>query len=78
MFDMIEEDNIHLPIGCDLVLELGKDEEDEVTWTYYFANHSTRTLFWLCQHDISEFMHQEVKAVRSMAHLGLEIETMYW
>lgn len=78
LFYMIDAEDIRLPSGCDLVLELGKDNNGEVTWTYYCADHTSRKLFWLTRHEISEFAHQEVKAVRSMAHLGLEIESMYW
>jgi hypothetical protein len=52
----------------DLVLEITRSGE-EVEWSYYYACHETRCLFWLKKFDASEMV-SEVNGVESPAHFS--------
>ncbi len=52
----------------DLVLEITRNGR-EVEWSYYYAFHETRCLFWLKKFDASEMV-SEVNGVESPAHFS--------
>lgn len=67
--DLLQRDSMRLPVDTELVLELEDEGEGEYKWCYYFVCHHTRTLFWLHEHDVSEYI-DSVTGVRSPAHLS--------
>ncbi|KAI0918570.1 hypothetical protein AcV5_002523 [Taiwanofungus camphoratus] len=75
--DLLQRDSMRLPVDTELVLELEDEGEGEYKWCYYFVCHHTRTLFWLHEHDVSEYI-DSVTGVRSPAHLKHQIEYYYW
>lgn len=64
-----EESGHTIPEGSDLVLELESDHEGGCHWTYYFACHTARTLFWVHEYDIAEVL-VDVLGEVSLCHLG--------
>ncbi|KAG6824320.1 hypothetical protein H0H92_007231, partial [Tricholoma furcatifolium] len=58
----------------DSYLVLDIDDEDENTCYYYYAQASTRRVFWLTAYDISH----GAFGIRSESHLGLYLEYEYW
>ena len=50
----------------DLVLDIMRTEYQTVQWSYYFACHKTRCLFWLDTYDASSTIH----GVESPAHVS--------
>jgi hypothetical protein len=62
--------DIQLPAGgIDLVLDLRPKGDDEYDCGYYLANHETRCLFWLDNHDAGRIL-EEVKVPYSLSHVG--------
>ena len=53
----------------DLVLDLMLDENEYMQWSYYYACHDTRCLFWLERYDTT-YVTSEVDGVDSPAHLS--------
>jgi hypothetical protein len=53
--------------NCDLVLDIMRTENQTVQWSYYFACHTTRCLFWLERYDASSTI---VHVVESPAHVS--------
>jgi len=53
----------------DLVLDLMPQENNEIHWSYYYACHDTRCLFWLEKYDTT-YVTYEVHGVESPAHLS--------
>jgi len=51
----------------DLVLDIMRTENQLVQWSYYFASHKTRCLFWLDTYDASSTI---VYGVESPAHVS--------
>lgn len=51
----------------DLVLDVMRTENQTVQWSYYFACHKTRCLFWLDEYDASS----EIYGVESPAHASV-------
>jgi len=50
----------------DLVLDIKPTETQTIQWSYYFACHKARCLFWLDQYDASS----EMYGVESPAHVS--------
>ena len=50
----------------DLVIDIMLTEDERILWSYYFACHKTRCLFWLDAYDASS----EVYGVMSPAHIS--------
>ena len=50
----------------DLVLDIMLTEDERVQWSYYFACHKTRCLFWLDPYDASSVIY----GVESPAHIS--------
>jgi len=59
----------------DLVLDIMRTENQTVQWSYYFACHTTRCLFWLERYDASSTI---VHGVESPAHVKHHLEDLYW
>ncbi|KAH8987810.1 hypothetical protein EDB92DRAFT_2014060 [Lactarius akahatsu] len=61
----------------DLVLDIMPTEFGRIQWSYYYACHETRCLFWL---DVCEANHMisEVFHVTSPAHVKHRLEALYW
>ena len=53
----------------DMVLDLTLSEYNEMQWSYYYACHDTRCLFWLDKYDIT-YITSEIDGVESPAHLS--------
>ena len=53
----------------DLVLDLMMDEDDQMQWSYYYACHDNRCLFWLERYD-AKYATSEVDGVESPSHLS--------
>ena len=53
----------------DLVLDLMMNEGNKMQWSYYYACHDTRCLFWLERYDTT-YVTSEVDGVESPAHLS--------
>ncbi|KAI0000138.1 hypothetical protein BJV74DRAFT_821815 [Russula compacta] len=52
-------------------------DEERISWSYYYACHDTRCLFWLDPYDAS-YMTSELFAVKSPAHVKHRLEDLYW
>ena len=52
----------------DLVLDLMVTEDQRIAWSYYYACHDTRCLFWFETYD-ARYMVSEVYGVKSPAHV---------
>ena len=53
----------------DMVLDLTPDEDNKIQWSYYYACHDTRCLFWLEKYDTTHIT-SELDGVESPAHLS--------
>lgn len=53
----------------DLVLDIMPFGEEQISWSYYYACHDTRCLFWLETYDAS-YMISELFGVKSPAHVS--------
>jgi hypothetical protein len=62
----------HLTIpseNYDMVLDLTPNEGDTMQWSYYYACHDTRCLFWLDRYETA-YITSELDGVESPAHLS--------
>ena len=53
----------------DLVLDIMRAEDGRMQWSYYYACHETRCLFWLHLYDANHMI-SEVFCVTSPAHVS--------
>ena len=53
----------------DLVLDIMVADDERISWSYYYACHDTRCLFWLEDYDPS-YMLSELEGVESPAHVS--------
>jgi hypothetical protein len=64
------DDQLTIPSeDYDLVLDIMPAEEETVQWSYYYACHETRCLFWLEKYDGSH-MTSELHGVDCPAHVS--------
>jgi hypothetical protein len=63
--DFIRSWNLDVPLDCDLVLDVEKRMEDGQRYRceYYYVCHSTRTVFWLENANITELFRNTGKEV---------------
>ncbi|KAN0131684.1 hypothetical protein V8E53_010526 [Lactarius tabidus] len=61
----------------DLVLDIMRTEDGRMQWSYYYACHETRCLFWLHLYDANHII-SEVFCVTSPAHVKHRLEALYW
>ena len=63
-------ENLTVPSNSyDIVLDIMRHGDNEIEWSYYYAYHDTRCLFWLDEYDPT-FMVSELDGVESPAHLS--------
>ena len=53
----------------DLVLDIMVTDDERISWSYYYACHDARCLFWLETYDAS-YMISELFGVKSPAHVS--------
>ena len=53
----------------DMVLDISLDKDNNIQWSYYYACHDTRCLFWLDEYDAA-YIASELDGVDSPAHLS--------
>lgn len=64
-----------LPSGCELVLQVTFEEWEgasSVIWQYYYVHHKTRSLFWLRDFEVGEYL-GEILGPVSPAHFSAYI-----
>ena len=63
----IRDEKLTIPSkDYDLVLDITPTEIQRIHWSYYFACHKARCLFWLDQYDASS----DINGVESPAHVS--------
>jgi hypothetical protein len=68
--EVLQVDRITIPSkDYDLVLDITAAEEQKISWSYYYACHESRCLFWLKTYD-ARFMVSELFGVNSPAHVS--------
>ena len=68
--NVVRVDDLTIPSrNFDLVLDIMPDG-DMIKWSYYYACHDTRCLFWLDEYDARPYMTSEIDGVESPAHLS--------
>jgi hypothetical protein len=67
---ILRHDVIDIPsTNYDLVLDLMPTEDNQIRWSYYYACHEIRCLFWLDNYDASHMV-SELFGVKSPAHVS--------
>ncbi|KAI0253083.1 hypothetical protein BJV78DRAFT_1390005 [Lactifluus subvellereus] len=61
----------------DLVLDIMPTGHGQKRWSYYYACHETRCLFWLHTYEAANMI-SGVYGVRSPAHIKHRLEALYW
>ncbi|KAI9438667.1 hypothetical protein H4582DRAFT_189065 [Lactarius indigo] len=61
----------------DLTLDIMPSEDGRIQWSYYYACHETRCLFWLDTYDATHMI-SELFGVESPAHVRHRLEALYW
>ena len=70
MQNIIRHDRLAIPSNnYDLVLDIMPTGDGRVQWSYYYACHETRCLFWFHLYD-AKHMISEVFSVTSPAHVS--------
>ena len=67
---ILRHDGVVIPsINYDLALDIMPSEDGRIQWSYYYACHDTRCLFWLDTYDAT-YVISELFGVRSPAHVS--------
>ena len=67
---LIIADKLSIPSkDYDLVLDIMVTDDERISWSYYYACHESRCLFWLETYDAS-YMISELFGVKSPAHVS--------
>jgi hypothetical protein len=67
---LIVVDHLVIPSkNYDLVLDIMVIDDEHISWSYYYACHESRCLFWLETYDAS-YMISELFGVKSPAHVS--------
>jgi hypothetical protein len=67
---IVQVDGLTIPSkDYDLVLDIMPKENSKIQWSYYYACHETRCLFWLKRYD-AKHITSELDGVESPAHLS--------
>ncbi|KAF8258666.1 hypothetical protein EI94DRAFT_1110391 [Lactarius quietus] len=61
----------------DLVLDIMPFGDGQKRWSYYYASHETRCLFWLDPYDATHML-SKVFGVKSPTHVQHRLEDLYW
>ncbi|KAH9989672.1 hypothetical protein BJV77DRAFT_1069397 [Russula vinacea] len=79
--EVLRGDDLLIPSkNYDLVMDIMVTEEEpakQISWSYYYACHDARCLFWLETYDAS-YMTSELFGVKSPAHVKHRLEALYW
>ncbi|KAI0296406.1 hypothetical protein BC826DRAFT_233003 [Russula brevipes] len=76
--NVIRVDDLFIPSNhYDLVLDIMPTGDGQIQWSYYYACHEKRCLFWLETYDAS-YMISELFGVKSPAHVKHRLESLYW
>ncbi|KAF8649636.1 hypothetical protein AX16_005724 [Volvariella volvacea WC 439] len=80
IFQHLKKENARVGPGVDLVLDVISIEgAEEMDCTYYFADHQTRTIFYLDPVKASIYPgYITVARVESFAQIRHEVESQYW
>ncbi|KAH8987898.1 hypothetical protein EDB92DRAFT_1801018 [Lactarius akahatsu] len=75
---ILDHEEVAIPSrNYDLTLDIMPSEDGQTKWSYYFACHETRCLFWLDPYD-ANYMISELFGVKSLAHVRHRLEDLYW
>jgi len=75
---IVQVDDLTIPSkNYDLVLDIMPNDDNKIQWSYYYACHETRCLFWLERYDATHIT-SELDGVESPAHLKHRLEGWYW
>jgi hypothetical protein len=75
--EVLQADGTTIPSkDYDLVLNITVTEEQKISWSYYYACHESRCLFWLKTYDAS-YMVSELFGVSSPAHVSA-LQFLHW
>ncbi|KAI0250653.1 hypothetical protein BJV78DRAFT_1393295 [Lactifluus subvellereus] len=75
---ILRADQLTIPSNnYDLVLDIMPTEDGQIQWSYYYACHDNRCLFWLETYDASHML-SELNGVSSPAHVKHRLESSYW
>ncbi len=67
---LLHNDELSIPSkNYDLVLDIMVTDDERISWSYYYACHDARCLFWLETYDAS-YMISELFGVKSPAHVS--------
>jgi hypothetical protein len=67
---VMHSDQLFIPSkNYDLVLDIMATDDEKISWSYYYACHDARCLFWLEKYDAS-YMISELFGVKSPAHVS--------
>jgi len=67
---LLQNEDLTIPSkNYDLVLDILVTDDERISWSYYYACHETRCLFWLETYDTS-YMISELFGVTSPAHVS--------
>ncbi len=67
---LLHNDNLSIPSkNYDLVVDIMVTEDERISWSYYYACHDARCLFWLESYDAS-YIVSELFGVKSPAHVS--------
>ncbi|KAJ3516742.1 hypothetical protein NLJ89_g929 [Agrocybe chaxingu] len=79
MENFISENHIFLPENHDLVIDLRYQEDGTIATTYYYVDHTSRTIFFLDTYEAHNlYACYEILGCKTDSHLGHEIEAQYW
>ncbi|TFK44743.1 hypothetical protein BDQ12DRAFT_717895 [Crucibulum laeve] len=76
--DYIRARNVFIPEDTNLFLDVKKASDDNYWCAYYFARHSTRSLFWLESYQLNQFVNELRGGEISPSHIKLFLESEYW
>jgi hypothetical protein len=67
---ILQHDGVAIPSeDYDLTLDIMPTENGETQWSYYYACHETRCLFWLDPYDATQLV-SELSGAKSPAHVS--------
>ena len=67
---LVQTEQLSIPSkNYELVMDITVTDDERISWSYYYACHEARCLFWLETYDAS-FMISELFGVKSPAHVS--------
>ena len=68
---IIRAEKLTIPSSSyDLVLDIVPIEDEQISWSYYYACHDNRCLFWLDPYDATYLLSELDGASSSLAHIS--------